>query len=141
MMVCKVLLLCSVSCYAGLSCSSIVLYRHTFVPAKPQGPLKLTVSYQRQSAITFTCVHNRHNPHRSLVTTPLIQSVSPICDSRSTDILSISQRTKLKVFHTTQVHQHSYLYTPPTQSPHVFSYHVDDPQRFPQFHHYYPDMV
>ena len=76
MMVCKVLLLYSVSCYAGLSCSSIVLYRHTFVPTKPQGPLKLTVSYQRQSAITFTCVHNRHNPHRYLITPQTIQSVS-----------------------------------------------------------------
>ena len=41
-------MLCLLLC--GLSCFSIILYRHSFVPTMPQGILHLTVSYQRQSA-------------------------------------------------------------------------------------------
>ena len=71
----------------------------------------------------------------------MTQSASFIHDTRSTEISTFSQCTKLKVFLTTQVIHHTYLYTHPTQSMHVFSSNANDPKRFLKIYNYYPDIV
>ena len=138
MLVCTVILLCCV-----LWCGFVIfLYCSVQTCFRYSNDTKILwssqFSHQRQPAFTFTCVHNRHTPRRYLVTTQMTQSVSSIHDTRSTSILSLSQCTNLKVFLTTQTNPPIYLYTPPTQSTHVFSYNTNDTQRFLKLYYYYP---
>ena len=74
-------------------------------------------------------------------TTWMTQSVSLIHDTRRTDISSFSQWTKLKMFLTTHVTHHIYLYIHPTQCTHVFSPNVYDPKRLLKLYNYYLDTV
>ena len=89
-------------------------------------------------------IYLRSQPTQStpLFGTPqMTQNVSFIHDTRSTEMSTFSQCTKLQVFLTTQVIHHTYLYTHPTQSTHVFSSNADDLKRFLNIYNYYPVIV
>ena len=138
MLVCTVILLCCVLwcgfeifLYSSVQKWFSLLQWHKVLSSTP-------FLHQRQPAFIFTCVHNRHIPRRSLVITPMTHIVSYIHDTRSAEIFSLSQCTHPKVFLTTQTNPLTYLYTPPTQSTHVFSYNANDPKRFLKLYYYYP---
>ena len=131
-----------VSCYYGWSFSYIVLYRHGLPSYNATMVLcSSTFLYQRQSVITFTCLYNRHNPRRYLVHRRWPKAFPSLLTHVAQKFSSFSQCTKLRVFLTTQVIHHTYLYTHPTQSMHVFSSNADDPKRFLKIYNYYPDIV
>ena len=99
------------SCYVGLSCSYIVLYRHFFRYYNDT-----MVLLQLKVFIPTPVSHNiylRSQPTQSTPlfgTTQMTQSVSSTHDTSSTYISSFSQCTKLKVSLTTQVTRPTYLY-------------------------------
>ena len=121
MLVCTVILLwCVLLCrfIRFFYCSVRTYFRHSYATKALCSSQFLTSGSQPSPLPAYT---TDINPHRYLVPTSMTQSVFPIHDSRSTDILSFSQFTKLKASLTTQVLHPSYLYTIPTHSTHPLS--------------------